>query len=147
MRVALTGATGFIGSHVLTELQEHGHEVTALVRDDAEADVVAARGATPAVVDLYDRPTVLSLLSDADGAIHTASPGDETSANLDSAVVDAAIEAFTGTGKPYLHISGQWIYGDNPTSPRSPRSMLLRSSPGGSRSLSALSMRAACAES
>jgi nucleoside-diphosphate-sugar epimerase len=114
MRVALTGATGFIGSHVLTELHEHGHEVTALVRDDAQADVVAARGATPAVVDLYDRPTVLSLLSDADGAIHTASPGDETSANLDSAVVDAAIEAFTGTGRPYLHISGQWIYGRNP---------------------------------
>ena len=114
MRVALTGATGFIGSHVLTELQGHGHEVTALVRDDAQADVVAARGATPAVVDLYDRPTVLSLLSDADGAIHTASPGDQTSENLDSAVVDAAIEAFTGTGKPYLHISGQWIYGPNP---------------------------------
>jgi nucleoside-diphosphate-sugar epimerase len=114
MRAALTGATGFIGSHVLAELQEHGHDVTALVRDDAQADIVAARGATPAVVDLYDRPTLLSLLSDADGAIHTASPGDETSASLDSAVVDAAIEAFTGTGKPYLHISGQWIYGSNP---------------------------------
>jgi nucleoside-diphosphate-sugar epimerase len=114
MRVALTGATGFIGSHVLTELREHGHEVTALVRDDAQADIVAARGAIPAVVDFYDRPTLVSLLSDADGAIHTASPGDETSANLDSAVADAAIEAFTGTGKPYLHISGQWIYGANP---------------------------------
>ena len=114
MKVALTGATGFVGSHVLAELEEHGHEVTALVRGDADAEAVAARGVTPAVVDLYDRPTVLSRLSDADGAIHTASPGDETSANLDSAVVDAAIEAFTGTGKPYLHISGQWIYGANP---------------------------------
>ena len=89
--------------------------MTALVRDDAEADIVAARGATPAVVDLYDRPAVLSLLNDADGAIHTASPGDETSANLDSAVVDAAIEAFAGTGKPYLHISGAWVYGSNPS--------------------------------
>ena len=113
MKVALTGATGFIGSHVLAELEGHGHEVTALVRDDAQAEAVAARGATPAVVDLYDTTSVVSLLSDAEGAIHTASPGDETSANLDSAMVDAAIEAFDGTGKPYLHISGQWVYGDN----------------------------------
>jgi nucleoside-diphosphate-sugar epimerase len=28
-------------------------------------------------------------------------------------VVDAAIDAFAGTGKPYVHISGGWIYGDN----------------------------------
>jgi len=114
MKVTLTGATGFIGSHILTELQDHGHEVTALVRDEADAKIVAARGATPAVVDLYDRPALLSQLDDADGAIHTASPGDDTSANLDSAVADAALEAFTGTDKPYLHISGQWVYGDNP---------------------------------
>jgi nucleoside-diphosphate-sugar epimerase len=113
MKVALTGATGFIGSHVRTELQEHGHEVTALVRDDAQAEIIAARGATPTVVDLYDRPAVVSLLSAADGAIHTASPGDETSANLDSAVVDAAIDAFAGSGKPYIEISGTWVYGDN----------------------------------
>ena len=114
MKVALTGATGFVGSHVLTELHEHGHEVTALVRDDAQADSVAARGATPAVADLYDRPAVASLLANADGAIHTASPGDATSADLDSAVVDAVIDAFAGTGKPYLQISGLWIYGANP---------------------------------
>ena len=113
MNVALTGATGFIGSHVLTELQEHGHEVTALVRDDAQADIVAARGATPTVVDLYDRPAVVSVLSNADGAVHTASPGDATSADLESAVVDAVIDAFAGTGKPYVSISGLWVYGDN----------------------------------
>ena len=115
MKVLLTGATGFVGSHVLADLHKHAHEVTALVRDDAQANTVAARGATPAVVDLYDRPTVARLLSNADGAIHTASPGDATSANLDSAVVDAAIDAFAGTGKPYLQISGLWIYGANPS--------------------------------
>ena len=113
MKVVLTGATGFIGSHVLSELQSHGHEVTAVVRDDAHATTVAARGATPAVADLYDRPALESLLRGADGAIHTASPGDATSADLDSAMVDAVTSAFDGTGKPYLQISGLWVYGTN----------------------------------
>jgi nucleoside-diphosphate-sugar epimerase len=113
MKVTLTGATGFIGSHVLTELQEHGHEVTALVRNDAQADAIAARGAAATVVDLYDRPALTSVLSTADAAVHTASPGDATSANLDSAVADTVIAAFAGTGKTYAQIGGLWVYGDN----------------------------------
>jgi hypothetical protein len=63
---------------------------------------------------LYDRPAVSALLGDADGAIHTASPGDATSADLDAAVADAAIAAFAGTGKPYIPVSGLWTYGANP---------------------------------
>jgi nucleoside-diphosphate-sugar epimerase len=55
----------------------------------------------------------VTLLSSADGAIHTASPGDETSADLDAAMADAAIDALAGSGKPYLHMSGTWVYGDN----------------------------------
>jgi uncharacterized protein YbjT (DUF2867 family) len=113
MNVALTGAAGYIGSHILNELHEHGHEVTALVRDDAQADVVAEHGATPAVVDLYDQSSVAKQLADADGAVHTASPGDDTSAALDSAVADAAIGVVAGTGKAYLQISGLWVYGSN----------------------------------
>src|ERR1700758_2166973 len=58
MKVARTGAAGFIGSHVLTELQEHGHQVTALARDEPQAQAIAARGAATVVVDLYDRPPV-----------------------------------------------------------------------------------------
>ena len=115
MKVTLTGATGFVGSHVLRELQEHGHSVTALVRDASHADAIADRGATATVVDLYDRAALVGILRDADAAIHTASPGDATSADLDSAVADAAIEAFAGSGKPYLQISGLWSYGNNPS--------------------------------
>ena len=113
MKVVLTGATGFIGSHVLKELREHGHEVVAPIREGSQADLVAARGATPSAIDLYDRPALVSLLKSADGAIHTASPGDEASADLDSAVVDAAMDALSGSGKPYIHISGLWVYGAN----------------------------------
>ena len=113
MKVALTGATGFIGSHVLTELHEHGHEVTALVRDDTQADIVKARGATPAVADLYDRPAVVSLLEDADGAIHTASPGDATTADMDSAVADAVIEAFAGTWLKVQDFNSSLLLGED----------------------------------
>src|SRR6266700_7492275 len=145
MKVALTGATGFIGSHILTELRDHGHEVTALVRDDAQADIIAAGGATPIVVDLYDRPTVASLLGKADAAIHTASPGDATSANLDSAMVDAVVDAFAGTGKAYLQISGLWVYGANPSiteaSPFNPPALVSWKEPIERRVLGASDMR------
>jgi nucleoside-diphosphate-sugar epimerase len=145
MQVALTGARGFIGSHVLTALQEHGHEVLALVRGDAQAEAVAAGGATPAVVDLYDRSAVASVLSNADGAIHTASPGDETSANLDAAVADAAIDVFAATGKPYIHISGQWVYGANTSiseeSPLNPPALVAWKEPIERRVLDAKDLR------
>ena len=145
MKIALTGATGFIGSHVLTELQEPGHEVLALVRDDAHATIVSAQGAKPAVIDLYDRAAVASLLADADGAIHTASPGDATSADLDSAVVDAVIEAYAGTGKPYLQIGGLWVYGANPdiseASPFNPPAMVSWKEPIERRALEAKDVR------
>jgi uncharacterized protein YbjT (DUF2867 family) len=113
MKIALTGATGFIGSHILTELLSNGHEVVALVRDDTVAAAVAARGATPSVVNLLDQPAVAKAFSDADGAVHTASPGDATSAELDSTVADAAIESFDGSAKPFALISGVWVYGSN----------------------------------
>jgi nucleoside-diphosphate-sugar epimerase len=56
MKIALTGATGFVGSHILTDLHEHGYDVVAPVRDDNHADVAKSRGAEPVVIDLYDRP-------------------------------------------------------------------------------------------
>jgi nucleoside-diphosphate-sugar epimerase len=113
MKIALTGGNGFVGSHVLAELVSHDHEVTALVRNDEEADKVRARGATPAVVDLYDRPAVTKVFSVADGAVHTASPGDETSADFDAAVFDAAIAAYANSVKPFVPISGVWVFGNN----------------------------------
>jgi nucleoside-diphosphate-sugar epimerase len=113
MNIALTGGNGYVGSHVLTELVSCGHDVTALVRNDEEAEKVRGRGAEPVVVELYDRPAVVKVFSAADGAVHTASPGDETSAAFDSAVFDAAIDAYANSGKPFVPISGAWVYGNN----------------------------------
>jgi nucleoside-diphosphate-sugar epimerase len=146
MNIALTGSSGFVGSHVLTELVAHGHEVTALVRGEEEAIAVAAKGAKATVVDLYDRAAVVNLLVDLDGSIHTASPGDATSADLDSAVADAVIEAFSGSGKPHIQISGLWVYGSNTAitedSPRNPPPMVAWKESIEQRLLSAEGVRA-----
>jgi nucleoside-diphosphate-sugar epimerase len=145
MKIALTGGTGFIGSHILSELVTNSHSVTALVQGDEQATAVRARGAEPAVVDLYDRGAVVKVFEGTDGAVHTASPGDETSANLDSAVVDAAIDAFGTSGKPYAHISGLWIYGSNlditERSPVNAPAMVAWKEPIQQRLLSATGMR------
>jgi nucleoside-diphosphate-sugar epimerase len=145
MKVTLTGANGFIGSHIVGELLAHGHDVTALVRGAAQADVAADRGAAAVVTDLYDRSSVTRQLADADAAIHTAGPGDETSAEMDAAVADAAIAAFADTGKPYLHISVLQIYGASTSitedSPLSPPALVAWRVPVEQRLLDATGMR------
>ena len=112
MNIFLTGGTGFIGSAVLRQLLAQGHAVTALVRSEASADKVRGEGATPVLGDLTDSGWLADQLRGTDGAIHTASPGDETSAEVDAAVATAAVRAFAGTQKPYLHTGGLWVYGN-----------------------------------
>ena len=111
MDVLLTGGTGYIGSVVLSQLREAGHSVRAVVRSDRAAEQVMAAGATAVQGDLTDSGWLAGQLREVDGAIHTASPGDATSPAFDRAVVAAAVAAFAGTTKPYVHTSGLWIYG------------------------------------
>ncbi|MGI8776504.1 MAG: NAD(P)H-binding protein [Acidimicrobiales bacterium] len=54
MRIFVSGATGVIGRRVVGQLVAGGHTVTAVARTDAKASWVAANGATPARVGLFD---------------------------------------------------------------------------------------------
>lgn len=111
MKILLTGGTGLIGNAVLRRLVERGHEVTAVVRSASSADTVAADGASALEGDVTDSAWLADRLREHDAAVHTASPGDATSADFDAAVVDAVLDAFGGTTKPYVHTGGVWVHG------------------------------------
>lgn len=146
MRILLTGATGQIGSAVLPALLARGHEVVALVRSDNSAAVVEKAGAVVVRGDLFDARVLAEAARGADGVVHVASPGDETSAQADEAVLDAVLPALDGTGKPYVHTGGIWVHGSSPqpideTTPYDPPQLTAWRVPLGERVLAASGLR------
>lgn len=61
MSIALIGATGFIGSRILTELVSRGHAVTAIVRNPEK--VPALPGVTAVKGDIFDKDGLARLLA------------------------------------------------------------------------------------
>ncbi|MBN9926992.1 NAD-dependent epimerase/dehydratase family protein, partial [Listeria monocytogenes] len=60
MRIFLTGATGFIGSHIIPQLLDRGHRVLGLSRSDAGAEQLEAAGAEVHRGDLEQPETLAS---------------------------------------------------------------------------------------
>lgn len=72
MRYFVTGATGFIGGHLVGQLLGDGHEVVALVRDPERARDLEARGVVLAPGDITRPETLRAPMEGADGVFHLA---------------------------------------------------------------------------
>jgi nucleoside-diphosphate-sugar epimerase len=72
MRVFLAGATGVIGGPLVSQLQNAGHQVTAMTRSVLRAGQLEALGAEPVVCDVYDADGVRAAMAGAapDAVIH-----------------------------------------------------------------------------
>lgn len=70
MRIFITGATGFVGGHLVEHLSAAGHDVHGMARSPAGADAVRGWGGTPVATDL-DRVTAAELAG-VDVVVHAA---------------------------------------------------------------------------
>ena len=118
MKVFLTGATGFIGSRVLKELIQAGHEVTGLTRSEEGVQALAKLGAKAHRGTLEDPETLRAGAAKADGVIHCAFDHDFSNflANCekDKRNITAMADALVGTNRPLVITSGVGIGGSGP---------------------------------
>lgn len=113
MRVFVTGASGWIGSHVVPELISAGHQVSGLARSEASAGALAAAGVEVYRGSLDDLDVVRGAAAASDGVIHLAFDhgkafsGDfQGAADADRRVIETIADVLAGGGRPLVIASG-----------------------------------------
>lgn len=118
MRVFLTGATGFIGSRIVKELLDAGHQVLGMTRSDTGAQALAAAGAEVHRGTLEDPDSLRAGAAQADAVIHTAFDHDFSrfvaNCEKDRQAIRALGSALQGSKRPLLITSGTGMGSNGP---------------------------------
>ena len=112
MRIFVTGASGWIGSAVVPELINAGHQVLGLARSDASAAAVASLGAEVLRGDLADLDVLRTGAHECDGVIHLAfvvPSVSEAATQADAMAIDAFATSLAGSGKPLVVTGGTLV--------------------------------------
>src|SRR4029077_17563695 len=148
MRVFVTGATGFIGTSVVRELIDAGHQVLGLARPDAAAKSLAAAGADVHRGSLEDLESLRSAAVAADAGIHTAFIHDFSNygpaADADRRAIETLGGGLAGSDRPLIVTAGTLLVqgqgslateqdAPNPSFPRKSEEAALALAAGGVR--------------
>ncbi|CAM2195831.1 Nucleoside-diphosphate-sugar epimerase [Paraburkholderia kururiensis] len=113
MRIFLTGATGFIGSALVPELIQAGHQVTGMTRSEAGAQALREAGAEPHHGTLEDVESLKRGAAKADAVIHLAFDHDFSrfveNCEKDKRAIAALGSVLTGSDRPLLITSGTGV--------------------------------------
>src|ERR1700728_1961030 len=134
MRIFVTGAPGFIGSALVSELIQAGHHVLGLTRSEAGAETLRAAGAEVKYGNLEDLDSLRDGAAKSDGVIHLAFNHDfsqfQKNCEDDRKAIGAIGEVLLGSNRPFVvtsgtaiaaNIDGQPSTEDGPTAAWNPR--------------------------
>ncbi len=110
-RVFVTGATGFIGGHLVRQLHQNGDDITCLVRRSSDCSRLALFGPRFVIGDVTELASLEAALDDAEVVYHLAGAtkslqlSDLESANIDGARNVARACALQRTPPTLVHVS------------------------------------------
>lgn len=113
MRIFVTGATGFIGSALVPELIQAGHQVLGLTRSESGAEALRKAGAEVLHGNIEDLDSLRRGAADSDGIIHLAFNHDFSqfakNSENDRQAILAMGEILLGSNRPFVVTSGTGI--------------------------------------
>ncbi len=123
MVVAITGATGFVGSHVADELSRRGYAVRCLLRNSSNRRWLEGKSFEHVVCSFDDTNSIERALRGADGVIHVAGviaarsmdEFMEGNAGVTRRMLEATRRVATSAFRRFVHLSSLAVSGPAPS--------------------------------